>query len=95
MSEQLQAEFCTKLQSSNICMLPSFHYALPTGHESGDFVALDVGGSTFRIAIVHLSGKESAGDVMDIKRMKSFVIDQSIRDLKGKAFLDWMAARIE
>jgi hexokinase len=95
MSEQLQAEFRTKLQSSNICMLPSFHYTLPTGQESGDFVALDVGGSTFRIAIVHLSGKESARDGMEIKRMKSFVIDEPIRDLKGKAFFDWMATRIE
>ncbi|KAI5204792.1 hexokinase-1 [Aureobasidium subglaciale] len=95
MSEQLQAEFHTKLQSSNICMLPSFHYALPTGAESGDFVALDVGGSTFRIALVHLSGKKTARDGMEIKRMKSFVIDEPIRDLKGKAFFDWMATRIE
>jgi hexokinase len=95
MSEQLQAEFRTKLQSSNICMLPSFHYTLPTGHESGDFVALDVGGSTFRIAIVHLGGNKSVRDEMEIKRMKSFVIDEPIRDLKGKAFFDWMATRIE
>ncbi|KAI4731617.1 hexokinase-1 [Aureobasidium sp. EXF-10728] len=95
MSDQLQAEFRTKLQSSNICMLPSFHYALPTGSEAGDFVALDVGGSTFRIALVHLGGKDTAKDGMDIKKMKSFVIDETIRDLKGKTFFDWMAARID
>lgn len=95
MSEQLQAEFRTKLQSSNICMLPSFHHTLPTGRECGDFVALDVGGSTFRIALVHLSGKHTAEDGMDIKKMKSFAIDKRIRDLKGKAFFDWMATRIE
>ncbi|CAC9890933.1 hexokinase-1 [Aureobasidium pullulans] len=95
MSEQLQAEFRTKLQSSNICMLPSFHHTLPTGSECGDFVALDVGGSTFRIALVHLTGKNSTRDGMEIKRMKSFVIDKPIRDLKGKSFFEWMAARIE
>lgn len=95
MSEQLQAEFRTKLQSSNICMLPSFHHTLPTGTESGDFLALDVGGSTFRIALVRLDGKDSAENGMHIRKMKSFVIDKCIRDLKGKAFFDWMAVKIE
>lgn len=86
MSEQLQQEFRCKLVSSNICMLPSFHHTLPDGNEQGTFLALDVGGSTFRIALVNLSRKESDQDGMDIKRMKAFAIDSTVRALKGQAF---------
>lgn len=35
-------------------MLPSFTSTLPTGRETGSFVALDLGGSTLRIAVVDL-----------------------------------------
>lgn len=94
MSEQLQHEFRSKLQSSNISMLPSFNHTLPTGREQGTFLALDVGGSTFRIALVRLLGEESERDRMEIVQIKSFAIDKQVRDLKGKLFFDWMAERI-
>lgn len=95
MSEKLQKEFDEKLRSSNICMLPSYQHTLPTGEERGAFLALDVGGSTFRIALVQLTGKDSWRNGMHIKRMKNFKIDKSVRDLKGRAFFDWMAERIQ
>ncbi|GAB7348859.1 hypothetical protein MBLNU459_g7562t1 [Dothideomycetes sp. NU459] len=95
MSEELQREFQYKLQSSNICMLPSFNHTLPTGCERGTFLALDVGGSTFRVALVRLSGKDSEKDGMEIMTIRSFAIDRKVRDLKGKSFFDWIAERIE
>lgn len=94
-SQQLQKECKERLLKSEISMLPSYQHTLPTGHERGDFLALDVGGSTFRIALIRLSGKTKPGnDGLQIRRIRSFAIDEQIRYLKGQAFFDWMAERI-
>lgn len=94
MSCKLQDEFREKLQSSDICMLPSYQYTLPTGREQGTFLALDVGGSTLRVGLVELCGKTHNDDGMRIQRIKSYKIDKDIRNLQGLAFFDWMAERI-
>lgn len=96
MSRQLQEEFRQKLESSPISMLPSFHHTLPSGREQGTILALDVGGSTFRIALIDLTGsRQGEDDGMEIKQLKSFLIDDSVRSLRGRLFFDWMAERIE
>ncbi|KAI7056796.1 hexokinase-1 [Hortaea werneckii] len=96
MSAQLQQEYREKLQSSDISMLPSYQHTLPTGNETGDFLALDVGGSTMRVALVRLAGaKAQEGEAsMQVRRIRSVVIDKRIRDLRGQEFFDWMAERI-
>ncbi|EMF11174.1 hexokinase-1 [Sphaerulina musiva SO2202] len=94
-STQLQTECWERLEKSAISMLPSYTHTLPTGHERGDFLALDVGGSTFRIALIRLSGKSKPGaDGLQIRRIRSFAITEQIRGLEGQAFFDWMAERI-
>lgn len=93
-SAALQSEYKEKLRSSNISMLPSYQHTLPSGRERGDFLALDVGGSTFRIALIRLIGKRSDSDGLQVRRVRSFEIDEKIRQLTGRAFFDWMAARI-
>ncbi|KAF2191095.1 actin-like ATPase domain-containing protein [Zopfia rhizophila CBS 207.26] len=95
MSGKLQEQFAPKLQASNICMLPSYNHKLPTGLEQGTYLALDVGGSTFRVAVVELSGKKPGAKSMRIVNMKSYKIDNSVRALRGNAFFDWMAEKIE
>ena len=92
-SEKLQEQFQEKLQVSNICMLPSYNHTLPTGHERGTYLALDVGGSTFRVALVELGG--SGDKTMEIKTMQCHQIGNAVRVLEGHAFFDWMAARIQ
>ncbi|RMX93737.1 hypothetical protein D0867_14105 [Hortaea werneckii] len=96
MSAQLQQEYRDKLQSSDISMLPSYQHTLPTGNETGDFLALDVGGSTMRVALVRLAGaKTQEGEAsMQVRRIRSVVIEKRIRDLRGQEFFDWMAERI-
>jgi len=96
MSRHLQDEFIAKLEASHICMLPSFHHTLPKGSETGTILALDVGGSTFRLALIELTGRKASqgNDGMEIKTMKSFPIDNIVRALRGLLFFDWMAARI-
>ncbi|CZT15838.1 related to Hexokinase-1 [Ramularia collo-cygni] len=94
-SLQLQEECRERLRKSDISMLPSYQHTLPTGNECGDFLALDVGGSTFRIALIRLTGKSKpGGDGLQIRRIRSFHIDEQIRGLQGQAFFDWMADRM-
>ena len=94
-SGELQSEYTERLQSSNISMLPSYQHTLPTGFEKGDFLALDVGGSTFRVALIRLCGKKDNGDSdIQIRRIRNVVIDEKIRGLQGEEFFDWMADRI-
>lgn len=94
-STGLQEQFAPKLQASNICMLPSYNHKLPTGHERGTYMALDVGGSTFRIALVELNGKRSGAKNMRIVNLKSFKIDEKVLQRRGTDFFDWMAEKIE
>jgi hexokinase len=95
-SVKLQEEYKHKLRSSTLSMLPSFQHTLPTGNERGDFLALDVGGSTFRVALVRLAGNEQDGSGgLHVRRMRSFAIDENIRRLAGRKFFEWMAGKIE
>lgn len=43
-------------------MLPSFVRAVPNGTERGDFLALDLGGTNFRVLRIKLSGTEAEMD---------------------------------
>jgi hexokinase len=96
MSAKLQAQFEEKLQSSNICMLPSYNHTLPTGYERGTYLALDVGGTNFRIASVDLCGRDrDRSSSMAISTMFTFKIDAHARSLQGHRFFDWLAERID
>jgi hexokinase len=96
MSAKLVAQFKVKLQASNICMLPSYNHTLPSGNEKGTFLALDCGGTSFRVAVVELNSQDDPdGECMRIVRMRSVKIGDAARALEGHAFFDWMAQRIE
>lgn len=91
MSDKIRDQFGSCLQSSPVCMLPSYTHALPSGAEEGTYLALDVGGSTFRVALIELHGKGK----MKILRESSAVIDNDVKLLEGTLFFDWMAENIE
>jgi hexokinase len=94
LSSGLKAQFEECLDNP-LCMLPSYNHQLPTGNECGTYLALDVGGSTFRVALVELSGRKNEGRDMKILKSRSVKIDSAVKALKGVNFFDWMAARIE
>ncbi|KAJ9629272.1 uncharacterized protein PV06_01318 [Exophiala oligosperma] len=94
MSSALRIQYKAKLQDSQACMLPSFCHTLPTGQEKGTYVALDVGGSTFRVAMVELCGRGGQQSPMTVKHMSAFKIDERIRRLPSTQFFDWIAGRI-
>lgn len=95
MSSCLRDQYVKKLQSDTACMLPSFCHTLPTGQERGTFIALDLGGSTFRVALVELSTRSSINGGMEIKHMTVNKINEKIRQLGAADFFAWMAGRIQ
>jgi hexokinase len=58
---------------SDLKMYPTFVYELPTGKETGDILALDLGGSNFRVALIKLRG--NAKPVME---NKAFILSESL-----------------
>lgn len=93
-SLDLKNQFRERLHTHAECMLPSFNHLLPTGRERGQYLALDVGGSTLRVALVELRGRGVTAKESEIIRMVSFKITSEIKKLEGMSFFDWMAARI-
>lgn len=93
-SKKIQGELKERLQSCTDSMLPSHNYSLPTGQEQGIYLALEVGGSNLRVALVELDGHATGHQRLRVRRMESSPIDAIIRQLPGFAFFDWIADRI-
>lgn len=95
LSTALKKQFIERLQKDEQCMLPSYSHQLPLGDERGEYVALDVGGSTLRVAVVALRGREEKIDRQsEIISMHHYRIGKNVKALKGMAFFNWMAQRI-
>ncbi|KAL1907352.1 N-acetylglucosamine kinase 1 [Sporothrix stenoceras] len=96
----LQVQFRDRLLNNAACMLPSYNHQLPNGREQGRYLSLDVGGSTLRVALIELRGKNSDDEVikdaenMVILSKASFKITPELKKLEGMDFFDWMAVRI-
>jgi hexokinase len=95
LSDGMRRQFLDTMEDNPSCMLPSFNHQLPSGDEKGTFLALDVGGSTFRVALVQLSGRGSKGQESNILKQSTFKINSEVKELKGVLFFDWMAEKIE
>ncbi len=97
LSEGLQTQYLDALQNNEACMLPSYSHLLPSGREKGIYVALDVGGSTFRVAVLELFGLGAApsNEAWNIMKLQSFPITPALKELMGEMFFDWLAERIE
>ncbi|ESO12745.1 hypothetical protein HELRODRAFT_105497 [Helobdella robusta] len=59
-SQELSLGLSKSCERSSIKMLISYVQNLPTGREIGEFLALDLGGSNFRVLLIHLNGSPSA-----------------------------------
>ncbi|KAK5981467.1 Phosphotransferase [Trichostrongylus colubriformis] len=67
-------------------MLPTYVRAVPNGEESGDFLALDLGGTNFRILLIRLSGREAE------MTGKVYSVPDSIMQGAGEELFDHIAA---
>ncbi|KAK6534544.1 hypothetical protein TWF281_005858 [Arthrobotrys megalospora] len=106
-STSLTAAYATGLKESTASMLPSHIYFLPSGQETGFYLAVDLGGSTLRVAIVHLEGYKDPslrGSPIDPSnpRPMNIVVIRSwgganvdhLKTLTGDVFFDWIADKI-
>ena len=95
LADGLQAEYALALRENPACMLPSYSHVLPSGSETGRYVALDVGGSTFRVAVLELFGRGREGEESVVRGARTFRIDDVVKQLIGVAFFEWLAERID
>ncbi|OBT64601.1 hypothetical protein VE03_06386 [Pseudogymnoascus sp. 23342-1-I1] len=95
LADGLRAEYALALSENPACMLPSYSHVLPSGAETGRYVALDVGGSTFRVAVLELFGRGSEGEESVVRGARTFRIDDVVKQRVGVAFFEWLAERIE
>ncbi len=70
-------------------MLPSF-VDCPAGNEKGSFIALDLGGTNFRVLLVSLDDTGLA----KIEKSRKFVIPISVTTGEGEALFNFIAASI-
>ncbi|KFY88170.1 hypothetical protein V500_06519 [Pseudogymnoascus sp. VKM F-4518 (FW-2643)] len=95
LADGLQAEYALALRENPACMLPSYSHVLPSGAETGRYVALDVGGSTFRVAVLELFGRGREGEESVVRGARTFPINDVVKQRVGVAFFEWLAERIE
>ncbi|WKX89310.1 hypothetical protein Q1695_008730 [Nippostrongylus brasiliensis] len=82
MEEGLAAKTASK---AAVKMLPSYVRAVPNGTEFGDFLALDLGGTNFRVLLIRLKGCEA--EMIG----KIFRVPESVMRGSGEALFDHIA----
>jgi hexokinase len=90
-SEDIEAEFKIGLKhgsqgSSSIAMLPSYVPALPTGKESGKYVAIDLSGKNLRILLLTLYGGEKEPDVS----VNNYIVSNAIMKGTGEQLFNFI-----
>ncbi|KAF9408857.1 hexokinase A, partial [Podila epigama] len=85
LTEEL-VEGLTTTDPKNITQQPSFITRLPTGKETGLYLAIDMGGTNLRTAAVHLLGDGQVGVTME-----KHEITQELKVGTGEAMFDWIA----
>ncbi|KAH8647354.1 hypothetical protein BX600DRAFT_518618 [Xylariales sp. PMI_506] len=92
MSAKLLDQITECCQSDAKTMLPSFVTKFAQGSEHGEFLCLEIGGSTLRVALVRLHESEGSGrkcaDVVDIR---SWPIVKELKMSNGFAVIRWIA----
>ncbi|KAI9257351.1 hypothetical protein BDA99DRAFT_441309 [Phascolomyces articulosus] len=84
--EECEQGLNTASASGLATMIPSYVTRLPTGHETGTYLALDIGGSTLRVCAVQLLGQGQV-NVTEVKRL----ITDPLRASSTIVFFDWIA----
>jgi hexokinase len=70
-------------------MLPSHITRLPSGRERGQYVAVDLGGTNMRVALVRLQDNDAT-----VGKLEKWIIPESVKTGTAKHFFAWIAGRI-
>lgn len=82
-------------QGSKLSMLPNYSIH-PTGKEFGNFLVVDLGGSTLRVAVISIEGPDgtkSCRERISIVSSKKWLVSDS-RKTVDKNFFRWMSSKI-
>ncbi|XP_053573022.1 hexokinase-3 [Bombina bombina] len=91
---EVQKRMCVEMEmglrketqpKATVKMLPTYVRATPDGTERGDFLALDLGGTNFRVLYVHVGLKEEGG--VQIKS-KTFSLSEEVITGTGEELFD-------
>lgn len=89
---EIAAHFVTELEKGlskaggNIPMIPGWVLDFPTGEESGDYLAIDLGGTNLRVVLVTLDGKRG----FDTTQSK-FALPDTMRTSSSEVLWDFIA----
>ncbi|GMM32813.1 hexokinase [Saccharomycopsis crataegensis] len=86
---EFTVQYKEALAESDISMIPCYNYLLG-GNELGNYLSLDLGGSTLRVSVITLDGANSTAKVVV---SKNFGIPDSKKTINF-AFFDWIAHNI-
>ena len=90
------------LQTSDQSMLPSYLVSLPKSSTKGTAVAIDLGGSTLRVAAIDLKphtpikGDDAGklGQLRNVLVRNSWSVGDEVKSLRARDFFDWIAERV-
>jgi hexokinase len=77
-------------EGQTLKMIPSYVIRRATGNETGVYLALDLGGSNFRVCEVFLDGR---GQVR--MKQKKYVVSDTLKTGEGEALFDFFASSIK
>lgn len=84
------------LSGSVLSMLPNYSID-PTGAEQGDFLVIDLGGSTLRVAVISISGPQDGktrGERIRLVTSRKWQVDNS-KKYVDELFFAWIGANIK
>lgn len=76
---------------SSLAMLPSFVPRLPSGHETGQYLAVDLGGTNLRVMLLIATG---AG-VPPLIQQRTFKVPTTVMTSTADELFDFLASKVE
>ena len=89
LSSALLKSYIAAASTSRAQMLPSHITTLPSGRERGQYLAVDLGGTNMRVALVRLENNEAS-----VEKLEKWTIPEAVKTGTATEFFAWIAERI-
>lgn len=89
LSTSLHKSYIKAAKASPATMLPSHITTLPSGRERGQYLAIDLGGTNMRVALVRLQDNEARVD-----KLEKWTIPEPVKTGTALQFFNWIADKI-
>ena len=89
LSIALHKSYVRAASKSRSQMLPSHITTLPSGRECGQYLAVDLGGTNMRVALIRLQNNVAA-----VEKLHKFTIPECVKTGTAQEFFTWIAERI-